>query len=129
MKIHHIGYLVKSIEKALPSFESLGFIPQGENVYDEIRDIDILFMNNEGYCIELVEPKSEKSVAWNLLKKMGVTPYHICYFSTDFEKDMDELRAAKFVPMGEPLPAPALGNKRVVFMFSRHSGIIELIEA
>lgn len=128
MKIHHVGYLVKKIEKALPQFEKSGFVCEGETVYDMNRDIDILFMVNDGYRIELVEPKSEKSVAWNLLKKAGPSPYHLCYVSNDIEADMDMLRNAGFIPMGEPLAAPAIDNKRVVFMYSRQLGILELCE-
>lgn len=128
MRVHHIGYLVKKIDRAIPQFEKLGFVKNGEIVYDEIRDIDILFMNNDAYCIELVSPKSEKSVTWDLLKKMGATPYHLCYYSSNLEEDIDNLREAGYVPAGEPLPAPALGNKRVVFMYSRYSGMIELCE-
>lgn len=128
MKIHHIGYLVKKIDKAKLSFEKLGFVCEGETVYDDIRDIDILFMVNEGYRIELVSPKSDKSIVKDLLKKIGVSPYHLCYYSDDMEKDMETLRDSGFVPVGETLPAPALGGKRVAFMFSSNSGMIELYE-
>jgi len=128
VKIHHIGYLVKKIDKAKLSFEKLGFVCEGETVYDDIRDIDILFMVNEGYRIELVSPKSDKSVVKDLLKKIGVSPYHLCYYSDDMEKDMETLRNSGFVPVGEPAPAPALGGKRVAFMFSGNSGMIELYE-
>lgn len=128
MRIHHIGYLVKKIDKAKLSFEKLGFVCEGETVYDEIRDIDILFMTNDGYRIELVSPKSDKSVVRDLLKKIGVSPYHLCYYCDDIEADMANLREQGFVPMGDPLPAPALGEKKVVFMFSAHSGMIELYE-
>lgn len=128
MQVHHIGYLVKKIDKALPLLEKVGFVASGPVTYDEIRDIDILFMVNGNYLIELVAPRSEKSIAWDLLKKMGSTPYHLCFYSTDLEKDMAVLRESGYVPMGEVLPAPALNNKRVVFMYSRYSGIIELYE-
>lgn len=128
MKIHHIGYLVKKIDKARESFEKLGFTAEGECVYDEIRDINILFMVNDGYRIELIAPVSERSVVADLSKKIGVSPYHLCYYSDNIEEDMNLLREKGFVPAGEPLPAPALNGQRVVFMVSRHSGMLELYE-
>ena len=41
MKIHHIGYLVKKIEKAISAFLDLGYIVEKETIYDNYRDIDI----------------------------------------------------------------------------------------
>jgi len=128
MRIHHIGYLVKNLQKAIPQFERCGFNCEGPSIYDEVRDMDILFMKNDAFRIELVAPKSERSVAWNLLGKMGAAPYHICYYSSDIEADMDMLREGGYVPAGEPLAAPALNNKRVVFMYSRNAGMLELYE-
>lgn len=128
MKIHHIGYLVKNIEKAASSFEKQGFEKEGECVYDSIRDIDILFMKNEETRIELVSPKSEHSLVFDLLKKNGTGPYHICYECEDLEEGMERMRGAGFTPTDEPLPAPALSGNRVVFLFSRVQGLIELLE-
>ena len=42
MKIHHVGYLVKSIKKAVEDFKLLGYKEYGSVTYDPIRDIDIL---------------------------------------------------------------------------------------
>lgn len=128
MRVHHIGYLVKKMDKAIPQFESLGFVSEGDIVYDKIRDIDIMFMVNGEYRIELVSPKSEKSVTWDLLKKTGASPYHLCYYSSNMEDDLNSLRESGYIPTGEPLPAPAFDNKRVVFLYSRHAGMIELVE-
>lgn len=128
MNIHHVGYLVKKLDKARASFEALGYIAEGEVAYDEIRDIDILFMINGDYRIELVMPKSENSVVNDLLKKNGSGPYHICYHCEDIEASMEEMRSKGFVPAGDIQPAPAIDGRRVVFMFSRTMGIIELVE-
>lgn len=44
MNIHHIGYLVKKGPKAQAAFEALGYIAEGEWTHDEIRKVDILFL-------------------------------------------------------------------------------------
>ena len=47
MKIHHIGYLVRKMEKAAVAFEALGYVPEGSAVRDEGRGADILFLDTE----------------------------------------------------------------------------------
>lgn len=83
MDIHHVGYLVKDIEKASVSFMNLSYELEGEVVYDPLRDVDILFMVNGQYRIELVSPRSKESVVAETLKKLGNAPYHICYYCDD----------------------------------------------
>ena len=48
MRVHHIGYLVKRIDRARAVFETLGFTAADEAVYDEYRDVNIQFMENGG---------------------------------------------------------------------------------
>ena len=62
MNIHHIGYLVKKGPKAQAAFEALGYIAEGEWTHDEIRKVDILFLQKDGYRIELVSPYAPDSV-------------------------------------------------------------------
>ena len=128
MKVHHIGYLVKDIHKSIPSFEELGYSIVKKTVYDKARDVNICFMQQDGYCIELVEPCSEKSVVYDQLKRQGNTPYHICYEVDDLESTIEEYRSQKYVLMQPPAVAPAIDGRRVAFMFHRTVGMIELVE-
>lgn len=81
MKIHHIGYAVKGMEKAAESFRILGYEAEGEVVFDKERNVSILFMVNEDCRIELVAPgePSEPSPvdSWLKTKNGGGTtlPY------------------------------------------------------
>ena len=43
MKVHHVGYLVKKLDKAAEEFEKLGFVRQGDMTNDTYRKVDILF--------------------------------------------------------------------------------------
>ena len=74
LKIHHIGYLVKDIKKALSSFQDLGFSIAQETVFDSIRKVNICFLEKDGYTIELVSPTDSTSVVTNLLKKYKNSP-------------------------------------------------------
>ena len=129
MKIHHIGYLVKDISKAKEPFADLGYSDEGDVVYDPLRDIDILFMINGDYRIELVEPKSGESVVANTLKKTGNSPYHICYICDDIKKTQEDLYGQGYYPLGDIEPAVAIGGKNVCFMLHPSMGMIELVEA
>ena len=128
LKVHHIGYLVKKISKAEKDFAALGFECTAPVIYDPLRDVDISFWEKDGYCVELVSPKSEKSVVYELLKKFKNMPYHICYSSTDMNGDIETLSTNGYILMDEPMEAVAIEGKRVCFLFSANSGMIELLE-
>lgn len=129
MKIHHIGYLVKKIEKAKQVFFKLGYALEQDVVYDDYRKVDICFLLKDGYRVELVSPKGEDSVVAQLIKQYRNAPYHLCYETERFDEERKELEANGFTCMGEPCPAPALFGRRVVFLMSPAIGIIELYEA
>lgn len=127
LKIHHIGYLVKKIEKAKEVFTSLGYQIEQDIVRDDIRKVDICFLTKDGYRVELVCPFSEDSVVAGLLKKYKNTPYHICYEADEPQAAYRELTENGFTAIDTPTPAPALGGCEVVFLTSPVIGMIELI--
>lgn len=128
MNIHHIGYLVKRLEKAAAAFEALGYGREGDVTRDELRGIDILFLEKDGYRIELVSPYRPDSVVSGLLKTHKNAPYHICYGSGDFAADLAALEGGGYLRMGEPQAAPAIGGRRVVFLMHPAMGMIEVLE-
>ena len=128
MKIHHIGYLVKNLEKAQKAFIELGYRIEQETVYDDYRQIDICFLEKDGYRIDLVCPRTESSVVANLRKKIGNAPYHICYETENLEEAVEELKQKRFVVCEEPQAAPALKGRQVVFLVHGQMGMIELVE-
>ena len=128
LKVHHIGYLVKKIDAAIRNFQNLGYQIIQETIYDDIRKVNICFLQKDGYCIELVSPASEDSVVSGLMKKYKNCPYHICYETEDFEKDYMTLVSDGFTAIDELTPAPALQNREVVFLMSPLIGMIELIK-
>lgn len=128
MKIHHIGYLVKKLERALKAFEGLGYTVAGAKVRDERRKIDIVFLEKDGYRVELVSPYDPESVVGELIKRLGNSPYHICYMADDLDAEVERLRDERYVLCGDAAPAPACGGGRVVFLVHPFMGMIELLE-
>lgn len=127
-QIHHIGYLVKNIDKSKSVFLALGYQVEQDMIYDEYRGVDICFMVNNGYRIELVSPKGHSSAVSELRKKMGNTPYHICYEVEDLNTAIKDLSKQHFVIWQEPHSAPAIDGKRVAFLVNGKIGIVELVE-
>lgn len=129
MKIDHVGYAVRDIEKAKQSFIDLGFVFQ-ETIVDKDRSISISFGEMDGYRIELVSPiKGIVSPVDMILSKLGPAPYHFCYTTDNIEAAIKKLKASKFKVSVPLAPAIAFGNKRVVFLYSLSVGLIELVES
>ena len=128
MKVNHIGYLVKKMDKALSAFLDLGYKIVQETMYDDFRDINICFVEKDGYVVELISPVSKESVVANLVSKMGNSPYHICYETENMDAEIPTLQKQRYVMCSEPHEAVACGGNRVCFMVHPYLGMIELLE-
>ena len=139
MNIHHIGYLVKDIEKSAAAFEAAGFerilYSDGSFVFDDkTRQCDISFMRirggdsvNGSGCIELVAPQSPDCPIYGLMKQYKNSPYHICFESEDLDGDVARLKQSGWSVFLPPAPAPAIDGRNVVFLIHRSAGIIEIV--
>ena len=129
MKIDHIGYAVKRIDRAITAFQNLGY--EFEPVIDDTdRNVKLAFGDKDGYRIELVAPldkKAESPVDQYLSNAVGM-PYHICYISSDLDKEVEELKSQGYKVVIEPKPAVAFGNRRVVFLINIGFGLMEIVE-
>ncbi len=128
MTIHHIGYLVKKLDRARLAFEALGYGVEQETIRDESRKVDIVFLSKDGYRIELVSPYDSTSVVAGLLVRTGNSPYHVCYEVADLDAAIERLRDARYVVSSDPAPAPACGGTRVAFLVHPYLGMVELLE-
>lgn len=128
MTIHHIGYLVKNIDKATSEFQKLGYSIIKEKCYDDYRKVDITFLRKNEYCVELVSPTADDSVVSGLMSRFKNSPYHICYEVDDLEAAASDIMNNGFTAMDTPTPAPAIDGHRVQFFMNRFMGMIELVE-
>ena len=128
LKVHHVGYLVKKLDKATEAFKALGYETESGPVRDEIRKVDISFMIKDGYRVELVSPYAGDSVVADMIKRYTNMPYHICYESDDFAKDAAALRTAAYIPIDKPTVAVAIEGCKVSFYMNPQVGMIELID-
>jgi methylmalonyl-CoA/ethylmalonyl-CoA epimerase len=128
MQIHHIGYAVRNIDEAAERFRGLGFINSRQKTIDKARGVVIQFMHNGSLFVELIAPLNDESPITNFLKKIGPAPYHICYEVDDLDKQVIQLMGKGFKIIEKPLEAPALNDKRVVFLYQKDIGLLELVE-
>ncbi|MBO6241638.1 MAG: VOC family protein [Butyrivibrio sp.] len=128
MRVHHIGYLVKNISKTEKKFLELGYEIESPTKFDEIRNIDIEFLVNGDYRVELIEPKGEDSPMYPLLKRYKNTPYHLCYEVENIDDAISDLGDKHYTVIQEPNIASCIEGKKVAFLNNISMGIIELVE-
>lgn len=128
MKMHHIGIIVKSIEKELPLYQGLGYRCSSEPCEDAIQHNRLAFLENSesGELLELIEPMGEESSVSG--RSPGLA--HICYVVPgDFDAFVADFRARQIgLIFTEKLPAPALGGKRIVFALLKNKMMVEFLE-
>ena len=129
MIVHHYGFLTKSIDKSLNYFEQLGYKKISDIINDNDRGVDLLFIESEnGQLIELVSPNVEDSVVSKIIKTNINSVYHICYITKSIESCINTLINKSFILVDTPKPAIAFNGKKVAFLMSKYTGIIELLE-
>ena len=128
MEVHHIGYMVKRMERSIAAFQALGYALETPPLWDEGRRARICFLRSGGYCVELIEPAKD-SALYALLKTYPNAPYHMCYRCDDMDAAIEYLKQHTFMQFLPPDPAPAIGeNAQVAFLISACAGMIELLE-
>lgn len=124
----HIGIACRDIEKTKLFYLSMGY-EASATVEDVLQHVRICFLNKEGEpCLELLEPLDEQSPVLRTLSAVGVSPYHICYRVQAMEAAIAMLRGKRFLLVSGPVPACAMQDRRVAFLFQKNTGLIELVE-
>ena len=128
LKVHHIGYAVANLQQSMGAFQNLGYTIVSGPVRDEKRNVEIAFVDNNGYLVELISPLNEQSPIRNYLDKIGNTPYHLCYETNDIEGAIETLRKQRFMIVEKPSEAVAINDQRVAFLYHPRIGLLELLE-
>lgn len=129
MRVDHVGYAVRRMDRALASFGELGF-SFGDVIDDADRNVRLAFGEKDGYRVELVCPldKATESPVDQYLASAPGVPYHICYRASDLEPEVEALRERGFRVVIPPAPAVAFDGRRVVFLTSLGTGLMEIVE-
>ena len=129
MRIDHIGYAVRRLDRAMDALKTLGFRFEPP-LDDTARNVRLVFGENDAYRVELVCPldRAKPSPVDGYLGKTGPAPYHICYRTGNLERAVEDLRAQGFRVVIPPEKAVAFEGRRVVFLMSLHAGLLEIVE-
>lgn len=129
LRFHHIGIACRNIDKTKGFYLSMGY-EAATVVDDPVQHVRVCFLEKEGAPrLELLEPLDDVNPVARTLATVGVTPYHTCYEVQDIEAAIIELRRERFLTVSGPVPACAMGNRRIAFMFKKDNGLLELVEA
>jgi len=128
MRIHHIAIATHSIDSVLLKYQYLGY-SKGDIIQDTTRNVQICFITNGNLTVELVQPISDDSPVSSIIKNsVQDSLYHICYSVEDIERAIENLEKKGYLRISSLDFAPAIHDKRVVFMFEKDLGLIELVE-
>lgn len=125
---HHIGIACRDIDKTREFYLGLGYAASPV-VDDPLQHVRICFLDMEGAPrLELLQPLDDQSPVARTLATAGVTPYHFCYEVRNIDEAIAALRTKRFLLVSGPVPACALGDRCIAFLYNKNNGLIELVE-
>ena len=128
LTFHHIGIACRDIDKTVQFYLQQGYAATPA-VEDLLQHVRISFLEKDGAPrLELLEPIDDSSPVARTLAATGVSPYHICYEVQNLEEAIASLRQQRFLLVNGPVPACAMGNRRIAFLFQKNTGLVELVE-
>ena len=130
LRLHHVGFVVASIERAMPGFvRSLAATWDEQIIHDPLQKVKVAFLTTRAGDpqIELVEPAGEASPVLRFLQQGGGL-HHVCYEVGDLEHQLIEFRSRGAVIASRPKPAAAFGGRRIAWVITPEKLLVELLE-
>ena len=128
MTFHHVGVITSDIPGTTSFYQELGY-QQLLSVVDPIQKAKIVLLHSlKGPMIELVSPLSEECPAFSWIKKIIAGPYHTCYECKDLGRQVKIFEDQGLMKVSEIATAVAFNHRRIIFLWSKKTGLIELIE-
>jgi methylmalonyl-CoA/ethylmalonyl-CoA epimerase len=128
-KVEHIGIAVKSMEEAIPRFETLLSSPCYKTEEVASEKVRTAFFRQGDTKIELLESTDPDGVIARFIDKKGEGLHHIAFDVTDIRAEMQRLSEAGFVLLN-PEPKAGADNKWVCFLHPKntHGVLVELCQ-
>jgi len=125
MKLHHIGFIVNSID----SWEkNMIYEKKIKKIFDPLQNAKMaLYKNYSNSYIELIEPINSKAFTWNSLIKNKNHFHHLCYEVGSYDILTSFVSSYKLITILKPIPSLLFDNKYVCFFYSRNRQIIEFL--
>jgi len=129
-RMHHVGFVVASIEAAMPGFlKAMNGRWDGKVFHDPVQCVKVAFFFTPGsdVQIELVEPAGERDPVSAFLARGGGI-HHVCYEVEDCDAVIARMRQEKALVVKRPKPAVAFEGRRIAWMLTAEKLLIELVE-
>ena len=131
MHLHHIGYVVESIEKAMPGFlRSLGGRWDGQVFEDPHQKVRVAFLTTHAQDaqIELVEPAAGDSPVAKFLQNRGGGLHHCCYEVENLQQGITAMRKEGALLAKPPKPAVAFSGRPIAWLLTAEKLLVELLQ-
>ena len=129
--LHHVGYVVESIEKSAESFlRSLAAEWDRQIIHDPLQTARVAFFTPRAPgnpVIELVEPAGEQSAVAKFLARGGGF-HHLCYEVNSLDSQLAWTRANGDLIARPAAPAVAFGSRRIAWIYTKGRMLIEYLE-
>ena len=129
--VHHVGFVVASIEGTIRQFaESIGATWDGIVFQDPLQHVRVAFVrgaNPADPLIELVEPDGDRSPVGRFLERGGGL-HHMCFETPQLERQLADSRARGCIVTSPPQPAVAFDGRRIAWVYTRQRLLIEYLE-
>ena len=129
--LHHIGFVVASIEPAMEGFvRSLGATWDQRVFEDPMQKVKVAFLSTRPGepQIELVEPVGDASPVQKFLREKGGGLHHFCYETNDLDAELKRFRSRSAILVRNPVPAVAFNGRRIAWILTREKLLVELLE-
>ena len=130
-RFHHIGVAVKNLHDAIESYKKLmGYELVSGPFHDPLQNVSVCFLCRGAgdTVIEPVAPLGSNSPVDRFLKK-GLGVYHICYEVPDIGAALKHMTGNGCILLSGPVPAVAFGMRRIAWLMTETSLLVELLEA
>lgn len=132
MQIHHIGLVVKDIQKHFNLYfrEQFKDFHLSQIYTFKKMGIRTAFINlNSNIQLELIEPAGPDSVISNFLEKKGQAFHHICFETRNIELELEKMRDKNYMVILPPTPSEVFNNRKISFVISEEADyLIEFLE-
>ncbi len=128
MFIDHLGVAVRSLEKAIGSWErQFGYRRSTEPVINSRQMVRVVFQEKEGSLpVKLIEPTDPSSPLFPFVQKGGGL-HHVCFRVDDLEGSIKGLRQEGGRVLAPPQPGEAFDNEPIAFVLAQPGLNVELI--
>ncbi len=117
LKFHHVAVATNNIANSAEIFKRVGF--NIGNLYkDNLQQIEVQFAHFDNLAVEFVASFTNSSLVNNIFKKIGTSPYHLCFTSNNFTQDYNYILSLGFIDITSTKPAASFENKNIVFFIS-----------